>query len=48
MMVYVYVYIVDISYAGLQGIEIERQTVMEMVLSLCVYSHPKEISLPQG
>lgn len=33
---------------GLQGIEIERQTVMEMVLSLCAYSHPKEISLPQG
>ncbi|XP_065065814.1 integrator complex subunit 1-like [Rhopilema esculentum] len=33
---------------GLQGLDIERQTVMEMVLSLCVYSHPKEISLPQG
>jgi len=33
---------------GLPGLEIERLTVMEMVLSLCVYSHPKEISLPQG
>eukprot|EP00794_Sanderia_malayensis_P009153 gene9152-10125_t len=33
---------------GLPGLEVERQAVIEMLLSLSVYSHPKEISLPTG
>lgn len=37
-----------ICFIGLQGLEIERNEVLNMLLSLSAYSHPRDIMLPAG